>query len=341
MKQKKIEAMEFFPSKLDGKLGLAFLCANREWSCLLAMVIEESTEGVAVIDLNGNIQYVNKAFAAIHGYRPNNLIGKHISIFHAPDQMPAVRESIEQIKKTGLSTGEIWHSRKDGSAFPTLMQNTILKDEKGRAVGMIGTIRDISDLKQAQKELSEYRNQLENMVKKKTIELQKANKTMRKHLKEKEKIAKELQKFSVILEEQKAAVERKNITLQEILEQLHREKKQIKKDVIANVENMIIPVIQRIKIGSNKKEKREFVILEQELKNLTSSFGRTVSDKKLRLTPREIEICDMIRNGLTSNEIARLLYLSSKTVDGHRNRIRNKLGIRNKKYNLASVLQHL
>ena len=293
---------------------------------------------MAVIDLNGNIQYVNKAFAAIHGYRPNNLIGKHISIFHAPDQMPAVRESIEQIKKTGLSTGEIWHSRKDGSAFPTLMQNTILKDEKGRAVGMIGTIRDISDLKQAQKELSEYRNQLENMVKNKIIELQKANKTMRKNLKKK---LTKIKKFSSILEEQKAAVERKNITLQEILEQLHREKKQIKKDVIANVENMIIPVIQRIKIGSNKKEKREFVILEQELKNLTSSFGRTVSDKKLRLTPREIEICDMIRNGLTSNEIARLLYLSSKTVDGHRNRIRNKLGIRNKKYNLASVLQHL
>jgi len=49
----------------------------------------------------------------------------------------------------------------------------------------------------------------------------------------------------------------------------------------------------------------------------------------------------MIRNGLTSNEIARVLKLSKHSVDGHRNRIRNKLGIRNKKYNLTSVLQHL
>jgi len=320
MKQKKIEAMEFFPSKLDGKLGLAFLCANREWSCLLAMVIEESTEGVAVIDLNGNIQYVNKAFAAIHGYRPNNLIGKHISIFHAPEQLPAVRESIEQIKKTGLSTGEIWHSRRDGSAFPTLMQNTLLKDEKGRAVGMIGTIRDISDRKQAQEELAKYRNQLEKMVKEKTAELQKANN---------------------MLEEQKAAVDRKNTALQEVLEQLHNDKEQIKKDVTANVENILVPVMQRIKKVFNKEEKRNLEILEQELKNLTSSFGRSVSDKKLRLTPREIEISNMIRNGLTSKEIAHTLNLSKKSVDGHRNRIRNKLGIKNKKYNLTSVLQHL
>jgi DNA-binding CsgD family transcriptional regulator len=99
--------------------------------------------------------------------------------------------------------------------------------------------------------------------------------------------------------------------------------------------------MQRIKKGFNKEEKRNLEILEQELKNLTSSFGCSVSNKKLRLTPREIEISDMIRNGLTSKEIAHTLNLSKKSVDGHRNRIRNKLGIKNKKYNLTSVLQHL
>ena len=342
MRQRKKDGMGFFPPKPDGKLiDSISLYTNREWPCLLAMVIEQSTEGVAVIDLEGNIQYINKAFATIHGYNPKKLIGKHISIFHTPDQLTAVRESIEQLKKTGVFTGEIWHSRKDGSVFPTLMQNTLLKDEKGRAVGMIGTIRNISDLKQAQKELSEYRNQLEKMVEKKTRDFQKANKELQEQIKEKERIEKELQKFSAWLEEQKEAVERKNIALQEILEEIHREKEQIKKGVMANVENILIPIIRRMKKGPDKEGKKNFAILEQELKNLTSSFGRSMSDKKLRLTPREIEICDMIKNGLTSKEIAHTLKLSKKSVDGHRNRIRNKLGIRNKKYNLTSVLQHL
>jgi PAS domain S-box-containing protein len=342
MKQRKKDGMGFFSTKPDGKLiDSASLYANREWPCLMAMVIEQSTEGVAVSDLEGNIQYINKAFATIYGYNPKKLIDKNLSIFHIPDQLSAVREANEQIKKTGFFTGEIWHSRKDGSVFPTLMQNTLLKDEKGRAVGIIAMIRDISDLKQAQKELSEYRNQLEKMVKKKTRDLQKANKKLQQQMKEKEITEKELQKFSAMLEEQKASVERKNIALQEVLEQLHREKDQIKKDVMANVENLLIPVMQRMKIGSSKEGRRNFEIFERELKNLTSSFGRSVSDKKLRLTPREIEICDMIRNGLTSKEISRILGLSKKSVDGHRNRIRNKLGIRNKKYNLTSVLQHL
>jgi len=342
MKQEKIEAMKFFPPKPTGKLiASVFLCENKAWQCLLAMVVEESTEGIAVSDLEGNLQYVNTAFAQIHRYNANKLIGKNLSIFHIPDQLPAVREACEILKEKGSFTGEIWHTRKDGSIFPALMQNTLFKDENGRAVGMIGTIRDISDLKQAQKELSEYRNQLEKMVEKKTGDLRKANKKLQLQMKEKERAAKELQKFSSLLESQKTALDRKNVALQEVLEQLHREKKQLKKDVMANVENILIPVMQRMKKGSDKDEKKNFAILEQELKNLTSSFGRSVSDKKLRLTPREIEISDMIRNGLTSKEIAHTLNLSKKSVDGHRNRIRNKLGIRNKKYNLTSVLQHL
>jgi len=321
IKERKIDVKGFFPANPADKLiDSISLYANREWPCLLAMVVEQSAEGVAVTDLKGNIRYINNAFAMAHGYEPKELIGKHISIFHTPDQLSAVREAGKQLKKTGLFTGEIWHLRKDGLVFPALMQNTILKDEKGRAVGMIGTIRDISARKQAQEELSKYCNQLEETVKEKTGELRRAN---------------------IILEEQRAAIERKNIALQELIEELHREKEQIKEDMVLNVENILLPIIQRIKIESGEEEGRNLEILEEELKNLTSSFGRAMSDTKFRLTPREIEICDMIRNGLTSKEISRLLRLSKQSVDGHRNRIRNKLGIRNKKYNLSSVLQNL
>jgi len=308
MKQKKIEAMEFFPPKPAGEImDLVFMCEDRKWPCILAMVIEQSTEGMAVTDLEGNIRYLNTAFAQIHGYNAKKLIGKNLSIFHTPDQLPEVWESCEMLKEKGSFTGEIGHTRKDGSVFPTLMQNTLLKDGEGRAAGIIKTIRDISDLKQAQEELFKYRNQLEMMVEKKTRDLRKANKKLQQQMKEKERASKELQEFSSLLGLQTAALDRKNVALQEVLEQLQREKEQIKKDVMANVENILSPVIQRMKKGSSKEENKNIEILERELKNLTSSFGTTVSDKKLRLTPREIEISDMIKNGLTSKEIARTL----------------------------------
>jgi DNA-binding CsgD family transcriptional regulator len=59
------------------------------------------------------------------------------------------------------------------------------------------------------------------------------------------------------------------------------------------------------------------------------------------LTPREIEICNLIRGGMSSKEIAHLLDVTDKTVETHRRNIREKLGILNKRVNLASLLRTL
>jgi len=62
---------------------------------------------------------------------------------------------------------------------------------------------------------------------------------------------------------------------------------------------------------------------------------------RLRLTPREIEVCDLIREGLPSKKIARALSISLKTVEKHRDNIRKKLGIANRRINLTPFLQSL
>jgi len=82
-------------------------------------------------------------------------------------------------------------------------------------------------------------------------------------------------------------------------------------------------------------------LLQYHLEELTSSFGRKITEKSVRLTPREIEICNMVKGGLASKEISNLLNISCQTVEKHRKNIRHKLGISNKDINLTSFLQKL
>ncbi len=135
------------------------------------------------------------------------------------------------------------------------------------------------------------------------------------------------------------ALIQKNAALKEILAQIEIEKKTIRDNVIANVDLLLLPILKKMKIGGF--EPKLIDILQRNLEELTFAFGRKISMETARLSAREIEICNLIRNGLTSKEIANLLHLSSETVAKHRSRIRNKLGIANKKLNLFSYLQTL
>lgn len=128
---------------------------------LLSSAVEQSTDGIAVVDIEGKIIFLNQAFAKLHGYMPGELVGKNLSIFHNKDQMPSVMAANEQTLADGTFYGEIWHTRKDGTVFPSLMHNSIMRDENGEAIGIIGTMRDITDLKATEEALKKAHRDLE------------------------------------------------------------------------------------------------------------------------------------------------------------------------------------
>lgn len=149
----------------------------------------------------------------------------------------------------------------------------------------------------------------------------------------------ELKKSKEKLQEQKISLEQKNMALKEILEQIEIEKKQIKDDVVVNIEKIVFPLVEKFKV---KGVSRKYInLLKQNLKSLTSSFGRKLIEKNAVLTPRELEICSMIKNGLTSKEISNLLNVSHRTIERHRLNIRKKVGIVNGGVNLTSFLRAL
>jgi len=132
---------------------------------LLSLAIDQSSEGIAVIDLDGNLEYLNNAFAKMHGYSAEELAGKNLSTFHTPEQMPSVETANLELKQTGNFKGEIWHVKRDGTVFPTVMHNSLIRDDTSKPIGMMGTLRDITDIKQAEEALQKKTHDLGERVK--------------------------------------------------------------------------------------------------------------------------------------------------------------------------------
>ena len=136
-------------------------------------------------------------------------------------------------------------------------------------------------------------------------------------------------------------LERKNNALTEVLEHIEHQKLQIKDDVIANVNELLIPVLDQLISKGSKIDKIYLNLIKRSLKDLTASFGQKITQKSLKLTPREVQICNMVKRGLSSKEIASFLNISFFTVGRHRHNIRKKMKITNEKANLNTFLQGL
>jgi len=138
-------------------------------------------------------------------------------------------------------------------------------------------------------------------------------------------------------------LEDKNIALREIVSQIELEKKAIQDQIRLNLELTVLPLLNRLRSSgaSSKASDKYLKAVQQNLLDITSSFTRKVIEDRVRLSPRELEICNLIKNGLANKEIAALLQISLLTVERHRHNIRKKLKIDNKQINLATFLRDL
>jgi len=149
----------------------------------------------------------------------------------------------------------------------------------------------------------------------------------------------ERKKAELELQEQKLVLEQKNLALMEMIEHIERAKNKTKDDIVINVNEFLLPILKKLKL---KGAPAKYInLIQRHLEELTSSFGRKITEKSIKLTSREIEICNMVKGGLTSKEIAELLNISQQTVDKHRKNIRHKLNLSKKGVNLSSFLHKL
>ncbi len=135
------------------------------------------------------------------------------------------------------------------------------------------------------------------------------------------------------------ACEKKNIALKELIETIELNKKEEKEKIQLNVEKLILPILSKLERKGSNFDKKYIELLRNNLNNLTQSFGLKIGVNKLHLSPREIEICNLIKDGIKGKEISKILNISYASLETHRKNIRRKLGISNKEINLSVYLQ--
>ncbi|MFC7076939.1 PAS domain S-box protein [Haloarcula halophila] len=119
----------------------------------LATALEESMDGVALLDEEGRYVLANEAHADIYGYDTDDLVGEHWQMLYDEDQTEQFREEVmPTVQRDGEWRGEARGRRADGSTFPQELSLTRLDDG-----GLVCIVRDITDRIDRRQELESER----------------------------------------------------------------------------------------------------------------------------------------------------------------------------------------
>jgi DNA-binding CsgD family transcriptional regulator len=154
------------------------------------------------------------------------------------------------------------------------------------------------------------------------------------------KLAEEaLKKSKAEVDEQKQQLEEANIALKVLLKQREKDKSDLEKNVLTNIKDLVFPYLEKLKIAPlRSKDKKILQVIESRLNEIISPLLQTISNLNIILTPQEMQVAALVKDGKSSKEIAEILVVSETTVHFHRKNLRKKFGLNNKATNLRSYL---
>ena len=176
----------------------------------------------------------------------------------------------------------------------------------GELLGYVGTLAEITDRKEAERLLARHREELEERVRERTAEL--------------------------------GAM---NAALEVLLRKREADREELEKAVLVNVRRRILPSLERLEVVCGREASALTAEIRLGLQELTDPFRHRLSTACQDLTPAELRVADLIREGLATKEIAARLGIGTATVDTHRHGIRRKLGLDTRRINLRAFLLSL
>jgi PAS domain S-box-containing protein len=263
-------------------------------------VLATMNDSFRMVDENGIVTYVNEKLCSMLGYKEHELIDRPVSDFLDKENKRIWDREFKRRKKGDSSPYEISQLTKEGRLVKTLVSPRPVFDKDKCFKGSFSVITDITDLKKTEEALKQRERELNA----KTLNLEEMNAALRVLLKERE-----------------------------------IDRTRLEEEVLLNVKHLISPYVEKLKrMAEGRKQKTHLEVLESNLRNITSSFSRDLDVKYRNLTPAELRVAGLIREGRTTKEIAELLNLSDRTIESHRRNLRKKMGLKYNRMNLRTTL---
>lgn len=260
------------------------------------------------------IDWATDGFTIVTDYKLDDIKLKEcwIKLSIHPEDRPIFESQMQKLDGQVISADFRILTKKGNLRWVKNHMQLIVDDQINGGIRIYGAVQDITERKHAEAELQTHRNQLEELVEKRTAELKSKNKTLQEY----------------------------NAALKVLLQQREEDKKDLEEQFVSNIRNLVLPYIEKIrKDFSDKLQTPYFDIIESHLGEIASPMLKHIH--QFNLTPKEAQVASLVKIGKTTKEIAEVMGVATGSIDTHRNKIRKKLALSNKKENLQSRLQSL
>jgi DNA-binding CsgD family transcriptional regulator len=277
--------------------------ALRESEAQKKAILDASVDRIRLVDTDMRIIWANRTTTRELNTAPEDLVGLPCyKVFFDSDAPCALCPSKKAVASGNIEHNIIHHHNSKGIEGETYWDNysVPIKNESGDIVNLLQITRNITEQVKGERALKESEKELKIKTK---------------------------------------SLEEVNIALRVLLNKRDEDQKELEEKVLSNVKELIFPYLEKVKNGQLNPEQIAYMdIVEINLKDIISPFLRNLSAKYVSLTPTEIRVAHLIKEGKTTKEIGEMMALSPRTIETHRKNMRKKFGIAKKKGNLRSHL---
>jgi len=265
------------------------------------LILQTALNGFFIADAKGNIKEANLAASRITGYDHQELVKMNLRDIDGRILKSAAKEYGKLRNSRFNERFERSCRRKNGRLIDIEVSQNFLEINNEKFYFYF--FSDISGRKKALTELKEREEQLAEKTK---------------------------------------SLEEANVALRVLLKRIETDKKAMEENVLFNIEDLIFPYFDKLKkTGLNSLQASYINVILANLKDVISSFPSHLSNQYAGLTPSEIQIANLVKQGKSSKEVSEMLGLSPRTIETHRRNMRKKLGIRSHGTNLRTYLSTL
>jgi DNA-binding response OmpR family regulator/DNA-binding CsgD family transcriptional regulator len=311
--------------------------------------IETAANGAQALDavrkVLPDVILLDIVMPGMDGYEVCRILKESPETMDVPVIFITVKDEMENMLK-GFEAGAVDYVTKPFNSAELLARvrtHVELKKKRDNEKELIFKLKaTLDERNKAEDALQQAHDNLERLVAERTSELLLKNRQLVDEIARRKLIEEALKNRERELKDQSRNLKELNNSMKALVKMREKDKEEFEDWVLSNVKKLILPNIEKLNKTSLDARGVNYVsILESNVNDILSSFSQRLSSKFLNLTSKEIQVANLVKDGMGSRKISQLMDTSVRTIDFHRNNIRKKLGLQDKKVNLRSFLLHM